>query len=122
MIMIIAFTDSKVGIFKAFNQSYCKVFYDIILIHCLFYFFVVVLRFFEVLACNSVSQMYVKDRALTQILLTKPIEEYGCSMKTVMQLSENNELMQFMGTTACQTKLKSIWREHMSILTSREMV
>ncbi|VDI56438.1 Hypothetical predicted protein [Mytilus galloprovincialis] len=43
-------------------------------------------------------------------------------MKTVMKISANNELMQFMGTTACQTKLKSIWREHMSILTSREMI
>ncbi|XP_076087671.1 transient receptor potential cation channel subfamily M member-like 2 [Mytilus galloprovincialis] len=79
-------------------------------------------RFFEILACNGVAQMYSNDRVLTQKILTQPVREYGCSMKTVMKISANNELMQFMGTTACQTKLKSIWREHMSILTSREMI
>ncbi|CAC5395270.1 unnamed protein product [Mytilus coruscus] len=79
-------------------------------------------RFFEVLACNGVAQMYLNNRAMTQKILTQPVKEYGCSMKTVMKISANNELMEFMGTTACQTKLKSIWREHMSILTSREMI
>ncbi|CAC5365235.1 unnamed protein product [Mytilus coruscus] len=79
-------------------------------------------RFFEVLACNGIAQMYVNDRAMSQKILTQPVEEYGCSMKTVMKISANNKLMQFMGTTACQTKLKSIWRGHMSILTSREMI
>ncbi|XP_052080210.1 transient receptor potential cation channel subfamily M member 1-like isoform X2 [Mytilus californianus] len=79
-------------------------------------------RFFEVLASNGIAEMYVNDRAMSQKILTQPVEEYGCSMKTVMKISANNKLMLFMGTTACQTKLKSIWRGHMSILTSREMI
>lgn len=66
--------------------------------------------------------MHLEDRSMSQKLLIQPVDEYGFSMKTVMKFSANNQLMQFMGTTACQMKLNSVWRENLAKFTSREMV
>lgn len=69
-----------------------------------------------------IALMHKEDKEKAQKILTQPVKEYGCSMKTPMQISKNNELMQFMGTTTCQEKLDRIWREPLSLLTSTKMV
>lgn len=77
------------------------------------------------LACNAIAQMYLDDRADSQKLLIQSVDGYGLSRKTVMtvmKFSANHALMQFMGTTACQTKLNCLWRDTMARFTSRAMV
>lgn len=66
--------------------------------------------------------MYLEDRAGSHNLLVQPVDGYGFSMKTVMKFSANHRLMQFMGTTACQTKLNSLWTQKLARFTSTEMV
>lgn len=75
-------------------------------------------RYFEALACNVIAEMNLRDREGSQKLLVQPDKDN----QTVMKISVNNGLMKFMGTTACQTKLNRIWKEKMSIFTSKEMV
>lgn len=49
-------------------------------------------------------------------LLVHTVEQYGNT--THFTLADSNELMDFMGQTACQAKLNSIWKGRMALYTS----
>lgn len=90
--------------------------------HILFITLSFIHRFLETIACNVISEMFYKNKSKSHELLITTVKGYGCTIQTIMKFASNNELMQFMGTTACQTKLNDIWRGDMSHFTSPKQV
>ena len=50
------------------------------------------------------------------MLLVQTVSQYGGT--TLFTLADGSELMDFMGQTACGTKLNSIWKGRMALYTS----
>ena len=63
-----------------------------------------------------ITECYVQNRHLAQMLLVQTVSQYGDT--TLFTLADGSELMDFMGQTACGTKLNSIWKGRMALYTS----
>lgn len=53
-------------------------------------------------------------------MLVQTVEQYGNT--TQFTLADANEMMDFMGQTACMAKLNSIWKGRMALYTSNMKV
>ncbi|XP_052079375.1 transient receptor potential cation channel subfamily M member 1-like isoform X1 [Mytilus californianus] len=73
-------------------------------------------KYYETLAYNVMTELYCKDKSKARQLLVKKVERYGCA--TIFELTEHNNLMKFIGHTACQTKLNIIWKGQIATYTS----
>ncbi|KAK3091596.1 hypothetical protein FSP39_021023 [Pinctada imbricata] len=71
---------------------------------------------FEQLACNVLFYCYVRNRELAHQLLVRKMKAFG--KQTCFMMADGNQLMEFMGQTACQTKLNEIWKGRMAMYTS----
>ena len=77
---------------------------------------VTVFRQFEKLASAILAICFTQDRYLSHKLLVRELSEFGNT--TLLYLADENNLMDFMGQTCCQTKLHEIWKGHMALYTS----
>lgn len=66
------------------------------------------------------TELYCKDKSKARQLLVKKVERYGNA--TIFELTEHNNLMKFIGHTACQTKLNIIWKGRIATYTSHMKV
>lgn len=66
------------------------------------------LRYYENLAYNVMTELYQTNKSDARKLLVKKNKKYGST--TIFEITDSNNLMQFMGHTACQTQLTSIWK------------
>ena len=73
-------------------------------------------REFEKLAADILGICYLQNRDLAHQLCVREINEFGRT--TLFCLADENELMDFMGQTCCQTKLNAIWKGRMALYTS----
>ncbi|CAG2213255.1 unnamed protein product [Mytilus edulis] len=77
-------------------------------------------KYYETLAYNVMTELYCKDKSKARQLLVKKVERYGNA--TIFELTEHNNLMKFIGHTACQTKLNIIWKGQIATYTSHMKV
>ncbi|VDI66637.1 Hypothetical predicted protein [Mytilus galloprovincialis] len=77
-------------------------------------------KYYETLAYNVMTELYCKDKSKARQLLVKKVERYGNA--TIFELTEHNNLMKFIGHTACQTKLNIIWKGRIATYTSHMKV
>ena len=77
---------------------------------------VTVFRHFEKLASEILAICCTQNRYLSHQLLVRELSEFGNT--TLFCLADENNLMDFMGQTCCQTKLNAIWKGHMALYTS----
>ena len=77
---------------------------------------VIVFRHFEKQASEILAICFIQDRDLSHQLLVRELSEFGNT--TLFCLADENNLMDFMGQTCCQTKLNAIWKGHMALYTS----
>ena len=75
-----------------------------------------VFRHFEKLASEILAICFTQDRDLSHQLLVRELREFGKT--TLFFLADENNLMDFMGQTCCQTKLQEIWKGDMALYTS----
>lgn len=73
-------------------------------------------REFEKLASEILGICCLQNRYLSHQLLVRELSEFGNT--TLFCLADENNLMDFMGQTCCQTKLNAIWKGHMALYTS----
>ncbi|XP_078316710.1 transient receptor potential cation channel subfamily M member-like 2 isoform X4 [Crassostrea virginica] len=71
---------------------------------------------FEKLASEILAICCTQNRYLSHQLLVRELSEFGNT--TLFCLADENNLMDFMGQTCCQTKLNAIWKGHMALYTS----
>ena len=77
---------------------------------------IVYYRDFENLAIGVLAEMYSKNKGLTHLALIREMEHWG--KVTCLTLADTGEHMDFMGHSACQTRLNKIWRGSMALYTS----
>ncbi|CAC5368004.1 TRPM3 [Mytilus coruscus] len=73
-------------------------------------------KFYEGLACSLITECYIQNRYLATSMLVQTVEQYGNT--TQFTIADANEMMDFMGQTACMAKLNSIWKGRMALYTS----
>lgn len=73
-------------------------------------------REFEELAVGVLNASYQRDKIMAHKLLVREVDTWGCT--TVLTIADSAEQMDFMGHSACQTKLNKIWKGKMALYTS----
>ncbi|XP_064629774.1 transient receptor potential cation channel subfamily M member-like 2 [Lineus longissimus] len=71
---------------------------------------------FEQLAVGVLTECYNSDKMKTHLALIRVLEKLGGS--TCLNIADTGEHMEFMGNTACQTRLNKIWKGNMALYTS----
>ena len=71
---------------------------------------------FEELAVGVLNECYQRDKNMAHRLLVRELRLWGNT--TLMTIADSAEQMDFMGHTACQTKLNKIWKGKMALYTS----
>ncbi|VDI20399.1 Hypothetical predicted protein, partial [Mytilus galloprovincialis] len=77
-------------------------------------------RYYEQLAYDVMTELYIKDKHKARQLLVQKVQRYGST--TLFELSQHNHLMKFVEHTACQTKLNIIWKGNILPYTSHAKV
>ncbi|XP_071149544.1 transient receptor potential cation channel subfamily M member-like 2 [Mytilus edulis] len=77
-------------------------------------------RYYEQLAYDVMTELYIKDKHKARQLLVQKVQRYGNT--TLFELSQHNHLMKFVEHTACQTKLNIIWKGNILPYTSHAKV
>lgn len=80
----------------------------------------IVFRYYEQLAYDVMTELYIKDKHKARQLLVQKVQRYGST--TLFELSQHNHLMKFVEHTACQTKLNIIWKGNILPYTSHAKV
>ncbi|XP_063412344.1 transient receptor potential cation channel subfamily M member 1-like [Mytilus trossulus] len=77
-------------------------------------------RYYEQLAYDVMTELYIKDKHKARQLLVQKVQRYGNT--TLFELSQHNHLMKFVEHTACQTKLDIIWKGNILPYTSHAKI
>lgn len=73
-------------------------------------------RYFEQLAQGVLNECFQRDKDITHKLLVRELNTW--QDKTLLSIAASAEQMDFIGHTACQTKLNYIWRGKITAYTS----
>ena len=68
---------------------------------------------FQKLAVGVLNTCYERNQRLTHDLLMREIPT--CENTTLLMLADGGEHMDFMGHSACQTKLNQLWNGHIAL-------
>ena len=74
-------------------------------------------RYFEHLAYGVLNECFKRDKDNTHMLLVRNLVTW--QEQTLFSIAYSAEQLNFMGHTACQTKLNYIWRGKMTAYTSK---